>query len=186
MGTGAGTGTDGAGAGGGGSDGAGTSTGTGAGTGTGADVPTAPGVAAMSVEQALANPAAFFAGCGQPLTLDGDLLFDLNDDGLRPQSVPTLQKLRRLLRSAGRKDLELQVVGHADPRGTERYNEGLSARRARRVARWLVAHGAVKAKRVQSEGRGEREPVVTDPAAPDSEHRKNRRVEIVVPCREEP
>ena len=194
----------GTGAGGGGGNGADGSGGTGAGGGSGTGAGGGSGIddgagasdgardgasgasKPLNIDDALAHPERFFDGCGKPLIVDGDLLFDLNRDRLRPGSLPTLQKLGRLVRE--QKDntgLRLVVTGHTDVRGSERYNQGLSQRRAARVAQWLVSSGAVDKRRVRAEGRGESEPIVGEPKS-EEDQRKNRRVEVFVACGDKP
>jgi outer membrane protein OmpA-like peptidoglycan-associated protein len=133
------------------------------------------------VQEALDDPEAFFARCGRPLYLSGDLLFDLDDDHLRPAAAAQVRRLSRLLKAAPDPWRELVITGHADQRGEDFYNDSLSARRAQRVADALIADGAIERSRVRVVGRGRRDPIV--PAdAPIDQQRLNRRVEVVVPC----
>ncbi len=134
----------------------------------------------FGADEALADPAAYFAACGQPLTLSADVLFDLNDDTLKPKAVPHLKKVSRLLKEEGG-TFTLAIVGHADPSGDAAHNLDLSARRARRVAKWLVDDGAVDFRRVAVTGRGEEQPIVPANAGPALQ-KYNRRVEISVQC----
>ena len=72
---------------------------------------------------------------------------------------------------------EVVVIGHTDTMGTDEYNDRLSLQRAGRIRARLIELG-VAAERVQSAGRGKREPLVqTADQVPEP---KNRRVEIVV------
>ncbi len=54
-------------------------------------------------------------------------------------------------------DVQIQVEGHADERGTREYNLSLSARRATAVRNFLIAEG-VSAKRVSSIAYGKERP----------------------------
>jgi outer membrane protein OmpA-like peptidoglycan-associated protein len=190
-GTGNGAGAGGGGGGGGGGDGTGDGSGKGAGGGGGngtgegpqdsTDKPKLDDRPKMSVDQALQEPERFFEKCGQSLVMSSDLLFDLDKDTLRPQSKPYLQKVVRVLKKSKDPRLTITVEGHADPRGTDAYNSGLSERRARRVAQWLVENKAIDASRVAAKGYGERSPVVQAPPASDLQ-RFNRRVEITIAC----
>jgi outer membrane protein OmpA-like peptidoglycan-associated protein len=134
-----------------------------------------------TIDEAAQDPDRFFARCGRPLFLSGDLLFAVDDDALRPASRPLIARLSRLLARSPDAGRVLVVTGHADPRGEDDYNEQLSRRRARRVADALVAQGGIDAAHVVVIGRGEREPIV-DHAAPDDVQRFNRRVEVTVRC----
>src|SRR5438093_508054 len=63
------------------------------------------------------------------------------------------------------------VIGSAD------YNQGLSERRARSTANYLVGQG-VSLTRLQTAGRGETEPVASNDS--DTGMQKNRRVEVAI------
>lgn len=58
----------------------------------------------------------------------------------------------------------IAVVGHADRIGKEAYNQKLSERRAEAVKAYLVRKG-IPAEKIQTEGRGEAEPVTGDACA---------------------
>jgi outer membrane protein OmpA-like peptidoglycan-associated protein len=65
----------------------------------------------------------------------------------------------------------IEIIGHADEIGTEQYNEGLSARRAKNVAQQLEKHGLTSAK-LKVSWLGEKAPI------DKSDFARNRRVEI--------
>lgn len=71
----------------------------------------------------------------------------------------------------------LSVVGHTDTSGSASYNQGLSERRARRVAQGLVTRG-IPADSMTLAGRGERELAV--PTGNSVREPQNRRVEITL------
>jgi OmpA family len=68
------------------------------------------------------------------------------------------------------------IEGHTDSRGSEDYNEALSARRAQAVAAALISRG-VSPEAVQTRGLGKSYPVATNDTA--AGRQQNRRVEIV-------
>jgi outer membrane protein OmpA-like peptidoglycan-associated protein len=176
---------DGGGGGGGSSGSGGNDGGSGGSDGTDTDTDTdtdgAAGGRRYSVQEALKDPPSFFARCGRPLYLSGDLLFGLAEDTIRPESEAQLRRLARLLTDEPDPDRRLIVTGHADPRGEAAFNDALSARRAQAVANALVASGAIAADHVRVVGLGERFPIV--PAtAPAAQQRLNRRVEVAVAC----
>lgn len=72
-------------------------------------------------------------------------------------------------------DLQVEIAGHTDSRGTEQYNQGLSQRRAETVLRELVAKGIDPA-RLTARGYGESQPVASNDT--DEGRAKNRRVEL--------
>lgn len=80
--------------------------------------------------------------------------------------------------TAGRVQLtRIEVAGHADRSGTDRYNMGLSVRRAQAVADELVRDGVAR-ESITTQGFGERQPLVR--TADGVREPQNRRVEIVL------
>ena len=77
--------------------------------------------------------------------------FSTDDFWLRPRAITILADLARCLRRTGQ---SIVVVGHADPRGGERYNVGLGLQRAKAVRRFLVKRG-VPAERIAVDSCGE-------------------------------
>ncbi len=74
---------------------------------------------------------------------------------------------------------QIRLIGHTDPRGEEADNLELSRRRAEAVKRFLLAKGYTGA--IQTEGRGEREPLALDDPGQYTEDQRNqlhRRVEL--------
>jgi len=71
----------------------------------------------------------------------------------------------------------VDLDGHTDSIGTERYNQGLSERRARAVRDYLVKKG-INPARITTRGFGETKPIA-DNKTRDG-RAKNRRVEIRV------
>jgi outer membrane protein OmpA-like peptidoglycan-associated protein len=134
------------------------------------------------VQEALDDPDKFFSRCGRPLYLSGDLLFDLDDDRLRPEAAAQVRRLARLLKSSPDPMRSLVITGHADQRGEDTYNDDLSTRRAHRVAEALSLERAIDPARITVVGRGRRDPIVPRSAL-GPQQRFNRRVEVMVPCR---
>ncbi len=71
----------------------------------------------------------------------------------------------------------IEVAGHADRSGSERFNMGLSIRRAQAVADELMRDGVAR-ELITTRGFGERQPLVT--TADGVREPQNRRVEIVL------
>jgi len=104
-----------------------------------------------------------------------NVYFDFDRDSLRPDALPILDGALAELRED--EDIAVVAEGHADNKGSEKYNLGLSRRRAERVKKYLVDRGVAES-RVRVEAAGE-----TKPAAPNDTpegRAKNRRVEIRV------
>ncbi len=79
--------------------------------------------------------------------------FDFDSARLQPQTLPQLQRLADALKTERLQAARFLVEGHTDAKGTARYNEDLSARRARAVVAFLQAEGVAN-ERLQAEGKG--------------------------------
>jgi outer membrane protein OmpA-like peptidoglycan-associated protein len=116
------------------------------------------------------------------IELAADVLFDFDKANLRPEAVPSLEKVAEVLRS--RAGSPVTIEGHTDGKGTDAYNLPLSEKRAMAVRDWLVKSGAATAAKITTKGWGKSKPVVPN-ARPDGSddpegRKKNRRVEITV------
>jgi len=109
------------------------------------------------------------------LSLSNEVSFDFARADIKPAFEPTLAKLTDVLQKYNKTNV--RVVGHTDSIGSEEANQRLSERRAQAVTGYLASHG-VSGDRLQSEGRGEREP--RDSNDTESGRALNRRVEIFV------
>lgn len=96
-------------------------------------------------------------------------------DELNPEAKRTID--RAFAEYSARPAPEITVVGHTDFLGSDRYNDGLSLQRARRVRDLLVQRG-IPARSIQVAGRGKREPLYPTPEGVAEP--RNRRVEISV------
>lgn len=115
--------------------------------------------------------------------LSTDILFDFDSSTIKPDAVPSLIRLARLIRES--KSGRIQLNGFTDSIGSYEYNLGLSARRAASVKQWLVTKGGVDARRLQTKGFGENQPIAPNTNDDGSDNplgrQKNRRVEIRIP-----
>jgi OOP family OmpA-OmpF porin len=138
------------------------------------------------VAQAPAAPAPAPAPApmisSQKITFQADALFDFDKAVLKPEGKSKLSDLAAKIKSV---NLEVVVAtGYTDKIGSDKYNDRLSLRRAQAVKAYLVSQG-IEANRVYTEGKGKRNPVVTDCM---QKNRKalisclapNRRVEVEV------
>jgi outer membrane protein OmpA-like peptidoglycan-associated protein len=116
------------------------------------------------------------------IELAADVLFDFDKHDLRPEAVPSLQKVAEVLRS--RAGSPVTIEGHSDGKGTDAYNQPLSEKRAQAVREWLVKKGGASAAGITTKGWGKSKPIVpnTRPDGSDDPdgRKKNRRVEITV------
>lgn len=117
------------------------------------------------------------------IDLSTDILFDFDKSIVKPDAIPSLIKLARLLRQS--KNNAVQLNGFTDSIGTDEYNIGLSQRRAEAVKQWLVTKGGIDAGRLNTNGYGKAQPVAPNTNADGSDNpagrQKNRRVEIRIP-----
>ncbi len=105
----------------------------------------------------------------------GRIYFDFDKIDIKPQYIPTLEKVLKVLKE--NPQLKLEVIGHTDSRGSHTYNIQLSLERAQAVKNWLVEHGA-SPDQLFIKGLGESEPIA--PNNTPEGRAKNRRVEFKV------
>ncbi|SOE18535.1 Sad1/UNC-like protein [Hoeflea halophila] len=100
--------------------------------------------------------------------------FDFDSAKLRSSAAPTLKLLKQALDSNPGWAVEIQ--GHTDSDGTDKYNLDLSDRRAASVLAWLASNG-IEQSRLTSKGFGESVPASDNSSSQG--RALNRRVEIV-------
>ncbi|HET6496624.1 MAG TPA: OmpA family protein [Thermoleophilia bacterium] len=103
------------------------------------------------------------------------ILFAFDSADIETKSRPALDEIGKLLRAQG--DLKLLIVGHTDNQGALDYNLDLSKRRARSVAKDLVATYGIDAARLSGHGVGFLAPIA--PNTSEAGRALNRRVELV-------
>lgn len=111
---------------------------------------------------------------GMVLTL-GDVLFDTNKAQLKAGAQTTVNRLAAFMTENSQR--RILIEGHTDSRGSDEYNQALSARRADAVASALSVQG-IDRTRISAQGLGERYPVASNDTAAGQQ--QNRRVEIVL------
>lgn len=95
-----------------------------------------------------------------PITLQAETLFDFDKSFIRADGKKKLDdEVVGKMKQYPQVEVVL-VTGHADRIGTETYNQKLSQRRADAVKAYLVEQG-IDAKRVETDAKGESEPVVS-------------------------
>ncbi len=99
--------------------------------------------------------------------------FDTGKASIRPESVPVLEQIQRLL--VEHPELKLRVEGHTDNVGQPAANLKLSQARAGAVVSWLTKRG-VKPDGLTAAGHGDTKPVSDN--GTDAGREKNRRVEL--------
>ena len=110
-------------------------------------------------------------------TISEVILFDFDSARIRPDQA---SKLDNIISSLG-KDMgmyTLHLTGHADPVGTNKYNQSLSEKRAQAVAAYLKNKG-VDSNLLHTMSKGEIEPIVScSGKTPNVCNQPNRRVKI--------
>lgn len=103
--------------------------------------------------------------------------FGTNSDTIQERSFALLDRVAEVLQEHPEIH-RLRVEGHTDSRGQLAHNMDLSARRAASVRRYLIGHG-IHGSRLESEGFGPTQPIVTNARRPN-DHAQNRRVAFVI------
>lgn len=104
-----------------------------------------------------------------------DILFDVNSDVIQPASFGILKQIGDALVSNS--SLKIKIIGHTDSDGNDTDNLKLSQKRAASVKLYLTENFAVAGSRIQTDGKGENNPVATNSTAEGKA--KNRRVEFI-------
>jgi OmpA-OmpF porin, OOP family len=102
-----------------------------------------------------------------------DVYFEFDKATLLPESETRLNEVGATLEKFG--DLKLEVQGHTDSRGSDKYNEKLSQARAEAVRDYLLAHFHLAADNFTAKGYGESQLAVS-PEKSDDDYAMNRRV----------
>lgn len=107
------------------------------------------------------------------LNIPNDISFDTGSAAIKPQLRAVLDPFANSLRDD--QAARLVIVGHTDNTGSDAVNNPLSIERANSVRDYLTTRG-VSGGRVETVGRGEREPVADNTT--EAGRARNRRVEI--------
>ncbi|ULQ57114.1 OmpA family protein [Flavihumibacter rivuli] len=103
------------------------------------------------------------------------IYFDVNKDVVKPESYGTLKGIADVLNE--NPDVKIKIIGHTDSDGNDAANLDLSKRRAAAVKNELVKTFTIDASRIETEGKGETQPVASNDTP--SNKALNRRVEFV-------
>lgn len=109
------------------------------------------------------------------ISMTSETAFDVNATQIKSGFHYSMNKTAKILNKYGK--TELLIIGHTDSTGSEKYNQGLSERRAVAVEQYLIDRKVVL-QRLSSYGKGETQPVASNATA--AGRRLNRRVDILV------
>lgn len=116
---------------------------------------------------------------GSPIVLR-NIYYDFDRSNIREDASTDLFKLLRIMRENAA--MIVEIGSHTDSRGSFKYNEGLSQRRAESAINWLVAKG-IERDRMIARGYGEYYPTnecVDLVPCNEVQHQRNRRSELKV------
>lgn len=103
------------------------------------------------------------------------ILFDVNSDKIKPESYGVLKDIATVLNE--NPDVKVKIIGHTDTDGKDADNLTLSQQRATSVKNALANDFKVDASRMQTDGKGEAQPVDKNDTAVGKAN--NRRVEFI-------
>jgi len=102
--------------------------------------------------------------------------FDTAKSDIRKAAIPELEKAVAFVKKYP--NSKISVEGYTDNQGSDKYNLGLSDRRAQAVKKYLVDKGDVKADRITAMGKGKANPVGDNKT--EKGRFENRRVEVLI------
>jgi len=115
-------------------------------------------------------------GDGWELALSSKVLFDVDDDRLKPDTLQSIAHTGEALHSV--QITRVRVEGYTDATGTDAHNITLSQRRAASVAQALGSSGFAGG-HIDARGLGKTNPVADN--STEAGRAENRRVAIIVP-----
>lgn len=106
------------------------------------------------------------------------IYFDFDKSNITAQAAFELDKLIELMNKY--QSIVIRAESHTDSRGSAKYNQGLSDRRALTTAQYVISKG-IDASRINGVGMGESSPVNDcGSACNEEEHQMNRRSEFII------
>lgn len=142
-----------------------------------ASIDACEGVKAEPVVEKAPEPAPAPKTVVEKMTAAAKALFAFDSSRLTSEGRSILDSLAGKL--TGFDAIEkLTITGHTDSIGSERYNQGLSERRADAVRAYIVKSGAAGDAKIVASGMGEAAPVASN--ATSEGRQQNRRVDVEV------
>ena len=103
------------------------------------------------------------------------IYFDVNKDVVKAESFGTLSEIAKTLKE--NPSVKIKIIGYTDSDGDDTKNLDLSKRRSAAVKNALSAEFGVEGARIETDGKGESEPISPNTTAEGKA--KNRRVEFI-------
>lgn len=103
------------------------------------------------------------------------VLFGYDQYDLNSNAIANLSQLKNIL--VKYPETNIMVIGHTDSKGSLKYNQRLSERRAKAVTNYTIGNG-ISADRLTAVGKGETDPIASNDTPEGSA--SNRRVEFVI------
>ncbi len=131
---------------------------------------------ATAEQQILRKRVVMNTGAERSVFILHNIYFDFDQTTLKPESFKELETLHDLM--TRNPAMTIELAGHTDFIGSDGYNKGLSERRAKAVAQYLLGKG-ISAERIKWVGYGETKPMASNDD--EEEGRElNRRTEFVI------
>lgn len=130
---------------------------------------------AKELQQNIPGATITRVGEGIAVSFPSGILYPFNSTEILPAGKDNLRQLAASLDKYPNSDI--LIVGHTDSVGTDAYNLDLSQRRALAASAYLQSLG-VPAARLQTQGKGESEPITSNDT--EDGRQRNRRVEIAI------
>jgi outer membrane protein OmpA-like peptidoglycan-associated protein len=124
--------------------------------------------------QPVTEPVQSFSPVPNAVPDTATVLFAFDHAALDPVEMDKLDHLLHRIENAHL--MHIRIEGHTDSKGSARYNQKLSIKRAKAVQNYLIQHG-IQASKISIEGLGESDPVV--PNDTEAHRIKNRRADLI-------
>jgi outer membrane protein OmpA-like peptidoglycan-associated protein len=106
------------------------------------------------------------------------IYFEYDKSNITQEGAFELDKLVQVMKN--NEKMVILAKSHTDNRGTDKYNERLSDRRAKSTAQYIISKG-IAANRISAKGMGELEPKVDcGKDCSEEQHAQNRRSEFLI------
>lgn len=113
----------------------------------------------------------------KPPSVALNVYFAPNSNRILKDYYADLNKLGEVLSNPQHAGKRIQIEGHTDSVGSDRYNQVLSEKRAQSVKQYLVQHFTIVPQRLVVTGYGEAKPIASNDT--EESRKKNRRIEVV-------